>query len=135
MTGCKRTGSSDFRLIVWTPAPAILMPAFVGPTSLTVGLYGTPTGRTIESTTAPLVAHGKVKVKKKVDPTLKPGEQIVDDPGEPALTTSVTRDVYAADGKLLHHDTWYSHYRAAPELLRVGPKKKRKAPTTPPLRG
>ena len=112
----------------------LLLRTFVGPSSLTVSLYGTPAGRKIESTTAPLVAHGKVKVKKKVDPTLKPGEQVIDDPGEPALTTSVTRDVYAADGKLLHHDTWYSHYRAAPELLRVGPKKKRK-PATPPLRG
>ena len=53
------------------------------------------------------------------------------------MTTSVTRDVYAADGKLLYHDVWSSYYRAAPELLRVGPKKKKKparpaAATTPP---
>ncbi|HEY6458592.1 MAG TPA: hypothetical protein VIY73_00535, partial [Polyangiaceae bacterium] len=91
-----------------------------------VSLYGTPTGRKVVSTTTPLVAHGKVQVKKTVDPTLEPGEQIVDDPGEPALTTSVTRDVYAADGKLLYHDVWYSSYRASPELVRIGPKKKKK---------
>jgi len=70
-------------------------------------------------------------VKKTVDKTLKPGDQIVDDPGEPALTTSVTRDVYAPGGKLLYHDVWYSSYRAAPELLRVGPKKKKKPATAP----
>jgi vancomycin resistance protein YoaR len=116
----------------------LLLRTFVGPSSLTVSLYGTPTGRKVESTTAPLVAHGKIKVKKTVDPTLKPGEQVIDDPGEPALTTSVTRDVYAAKGKLLYHDVWYSSYRAAPELLRVGPKKKKAkpaAPATPPPSG
>jgi hypothetical protein len=101
-----------------------------------VTLYGTPTGRKVVSTTAPLVAHGKVKIKKTVDPTLKPGETIVDDPGEPALTTSVTRNVYASDGKLLYHDTWYSSYRASPELLRVPPKpKKPKKPASPPPTG
>jgi vancomycin resistance protein YoaR len=110
----------------------LLLRTFVGSSSLTVSLYGTPTGRKVDSTTAPLVAHGKVKVKKTVDKTLKPGDQIIDDPGEPALTTSVTRDVYAADGKLLYHDVWYSSYRAAPELLRVGPKKKKKKPATAP---
>jgi len=106
----------------------LLLRTFVGYSSLTVSLYGTPTGRKVVSTTAPLVAHGKVKVKKTVDATLKPGEQVIDDPGEPAMTTSVSRDVYTADGKLLYHDVWYSSYRAAPELLRVGPKKKKPKP-------
>jgi vancomycin resistance protein YoaR len=112
----------------------LLLRTFVGSSSLTVSLYGTPTGRKIVSTTAPLVAHGKVKVKKTVDRTLAPGEQVVDDPGEPALTTSVTRDVYASNGKLLYHDVWYSSYRASPELVRIGPKKKKPKPaaaTTP----
>jgi hypothetical protein len=57
---------------------------------------------------------------------------VIDDPGEPALSTSVTRDVYAADGKLLYHNVWYSSYRASPELLRVGPKKKKPAKTKKP---
>jgi len=54
------------------------------------------------------------------------------DPGTPALSTSVTRDVYAPDGKLLDHDTWYSSYRATPKLVRIGPpaKKKPKHPAT-----
>jgi hypothetical protein len=79
------------------------------------------------STTSPLVTRGKAPVKKTVDPTLKPGEQVIDDPGEPSLSTSVTRDVYAADGKLLYHDVWYSSYRSSPELVRIGPKKKKPA--------
>src|SRR5205807_1490343 len=85
---------------------------------------------------APVIVNGEVttglgggvcQVSTTVDPTLKPGEQVIDDSGEPAMTTSVTRDVYAADGKLLYHDVWSSYYRAAPELLRVGPKKKKPA--------
>jgi hypothetical protein len=70
-------------------------------------------------------------VKKTVDPSLQPGEKIVDDSGVPAMSTSVTRDVYAKDGKLLYHDTWYSSYRAEPKLVRLGPaKKKPKKPVT-----
>jgi len=77
------------------------------------------------STIAPLVVVGAVPVKKTVDKTLKPGEMVVDDPGEPAMRTSVTRDVYAKDGKLLYHTTWFSSYRSSPELVRIGPKKKK----------
>jgi hypothetical protein len=108
----------------------------VSSSSLTVNLYGTPVHRRVESSTSPLTSHGVPPVKKTVDPTLKPGEKVVDDAGVPALSTSVTRDVYADDGKLLYHDTWYSSYRAEPKLVRLGPKppkpekKKPKPPTT-----
>jgi hypothetical protein len=46
------------------------------------------------------------------------------------MSTSVTRDVYDADGKLLYHDTWYSSYRASPKLVRIGPPKKKAATKT-----
>jgi vancomycin resistance protein YoaR len=105
----------------------LLLRTFVGSYSLTVTLYGTPTGRKVVSTTAPLVAHGKPPVQKTVDPSLKPGEKVVDDPGVPALTTSVTRDVFSAGGKLLQHDVWYSSYRASPKLVRIGPPKQKAA--------
>jgi vancomycin resistance protein YoaR len=100
----------------------LLLRTFVSSDSLTVGLYGTPTHRKVVSQTAPLVVHGKPPIKKTVDKSLKPGETVVDDPGEPAMTTSVTRDVYTAGGKVLHHDVFYSSYVASPELVRIGPK-------------
>jgi vancomycin resistance protein YoaR len=109
----------------------LLLRTFVGPSSLKVSLYGTPTGRKVVSTTSPLVVRGKTPVKKTVDPTLKPGEKVIDDPGEPSMSTSVTRDVYAPDGKLLYHTVWSSSYRASPELVRVGPKKKHPKAKTP----
>jgi len=113
----------------------LLLRTFVSSSSLTVNLYGTPTDRKVESSTAPLVVVGKIPVKKTVDKTLKPGEMEVDDPGAPPLRTSVTRDVYAKDGKLLYHTTWFSSYRASPKIVRIGPKKKKPKPpattTTP----
>ena len=104
----------------------LLLRTFVSSSSLTVGLYGTPVDRKVTSTTSPLVSHGVPPVKKTIDPSLKPGEKIVDDPGLPAMSTSVTRDVYAQGGKLLYHDTWYSSYRALPKLVRIGPALKKK---------
>ncbi len=100
----------------------LLLRTFVGSSTLTVNLYGTPTHRKVTSTTAPLVTTGPAPVKKTVDPSLKPGDVVVDDPGVPSMSTSVTRDVYTASGKHLYHDTWYSSYRAVPKLVRIGPK-------------
>jgi vancomycin resistance protein YoaR len=108
----------------------LLLRTFVGPSTLTVGLYGTPTHRKVTSSVTPLVTHGKPPVQKTVDRSLKPGEVVVDDPGVPAMSTSVTRDVYAPNGKLLHHDTWYSSYRASPKIVRIGPKPKKHKPKT-----
>ena len=111
----------------------LLLRTDVGSYALTVTLYGAPTDRKVVSTTAPLVVHGKVPVQKTVDKTLKPGETVVDDPGEPAMTTSVTRKVYDANGSLLDDDVFYSSYRAAPKLVRIGPKPPKKKTAKPKL--
>jgi vancomycin resistance protein YoaR len=100
----------------------LLLRTFVGAYSLTVNLYGTPQHREVKSSTSPLVVTGPIPVKKTIDPSLKPGEKVVDDPGAPPLSTSVTRDVYTAGGKLLYHNVWYSSYRSSPKLVRIGPK-------------
>jgi vancomycin resistance protein YoaR len=108
----------------------LLLRTFVGSDSLSVVLYGAPQHRRVETIASPLVALGKIPVKKTVDATLKPGEVVVDDPGMPVQKTQVERKVYAPNGALLSDQTWYSSYRASPKLERVGPKpkKKRKAP-------
>jgi vancomycin resistance protein YoaR len=103
----------------------LLLRTFVSSSSLTVNLYGTPVHRRVVSTTSPLRVTGPPPVKKTVDKSLKPGEKVVDDPGAPSMSTSVTRDVYEPGGKLLYHDTWYSSYRASPKLVRLGPAKKK----------
>ena len=106
----------------------LLLRTFVGSSSLTVGLYGTPVHRRVETTTAPLRVVAAPPVKKTVDATLKPGAVEVDDPGVPAQATSVERKVYSPSGKLLSDQTWYSSYQAEPKVIRVGPKKAKKKP-------
>jgi vancomycin resistance protein YoaR len=106
----------------------LLLRTFVGSYSLTVNLYGTPVHRRVESSTAPLVVTGPIPIQKTIDPSLKPGETVVDDNGAPPMSTSVTRDVYDANGTKLDHDVWYSSYRAEPKLVRVGPAKPKPQP-------
>jgi vancomycin resistance protein YoaR len=101
----------------------LLLRTFVGSSELTVALFGTPTHRKVETTTAPLVTVAPPPVKRTVDPSLAPGEIVVADPGESAFSTSVERKVYDANGKLLYDDTWSSHYVASPKLVSVGPVK------------
>jgi vancomycin resistance protein YoaR len=109
----------------------LLLRTWVGPSSLIVGLYGTPQHRRVETTTAPLQVVSPAPIQKTVDATLNPGEVVVDDYGAPAQTTSVERKVYGASGKLLSDATWYSSYRSQPKIVRVGPKRppKPKPPT------
>src|SRR6266699_944071 len=57
----------------------LLLRTFVGSSSLTVGLYGTPVNRKIETTTAPLRVIAAPPVQKTIDATLKPRTVAVDD--------------------------------------------------------
>jgi hypothetical protein len=82
------------------------------------------------------------------------GQEVVEETGEPARTTSVHRRVYDEGGKLLYDTTWSSYYRSEPRVVRYGtkplpkPEKKPKDPnaekpgattgateTTPPVTG
>ena len=108
----------------------LLLRTWVGSSSLTVGLYGTPVHRRVETVSQPLRVVAAPPVKKTVDATLEPGEVVVDDSGVPAQTTSVERKVYSPQGKLLSDATWYSSYRAEPKIIRVGPKKVKEPPVT-----
>jgi vancomycin resistance protein YoaR len=103
----------------------LLLRTWVGSSSLTVVLYGSPQHRRVESTTAPLRVTGPPPVQKTVDATLKPGEVVVDSSGAPSQATSVERKVYDTNDKLLSDATWYSSYRSEPKIVRVGPKKEK----------
>jgi vancomycin resistance protein YoaR len=113
----------------------VLLRTFVGPSSLTVGLYGTPVNRRVETENAPLRVTGGPPVTRIKDARLPAGEQVVAASGQPSRATSVRRRVYAADGKLLYDDTWYSSYRGEKRVVRVGTKKaepEKPAKPTPP---
>ena len=108
----------------------LLLRTWVGSSSLTVALYGTPVHRRVVSETAPLVVTGPPPVKKVPDPSLLKGQTVVDASGSPSLSTSVERKVYDANGKLLYDTKFYSSYRGEVRLLRVGSKPKPATETT-----
>jgi vancomycin resistance protein YoaR len=100
----------------------LLLRTWVGSSSLTVALYGTPVHRRVVSETKPLVVTGPPPVKKVRDPKLFAGQRVVEEAGEPARATSVRRRVYDQNGKLLYDAVFYSSYRGEHTVLRVGTK-------------
>ena len=108
----------------------LLLRTWVGASSLTVALYGTPAHRRVVSEAAPLKVAGAVPVKRVTDPALEQGEEVVEESGEPPRTTSVHRLVYAPSGKLLLDTVFYSSYRGEPRVIRVGSKPKPEPTTT-----
>ena len=109
----------------------LLLRTYVGPSSLTVALYGTPVHRRVVSDTRPLVETAPPPVEKMSDPDLLVGEQAVEESGEPSRSTSVRRRVYTSSGKLLYDSTFYSSYRGEPTVIRYGTKPRPK-PIPPP---
>ncbi len=120
---------TDLKFVNDTPH-WLLLRTWVGSSSLTVVLYGTPQHRKVESFPQPLRVVAAPPVQRTVDATLKPGEVVVDDPGAPAQATSVERKVYDTKGSLLSDETWYSSYVSQPKIVRVGPKKEKKPDAT-----
>jgi len=110
----------------------LLLRTFVGSSSLTVALYGTPVHRRVETETAPLRVTGPPPVQRITDPSLAAGTKVVEESGEPSRATSVHRRVYAQDGKLLYDDVWYSSYRGEKQVVRVGTKKEEPAKPAKP---
>ncbi|MDQ3874911.1 MAG: VanW family protein [Actinomycetota bacterium] len=100
----------------------LLLRTFVGPSSLTVALYGTPVNRRVETQTSPLVETGEVPITRVADPNLYEGEEVTDEYGTPPQATSVHRRVFDYRGRLLHDDTWSSSYAAEPTVIRYGTK-------------
>jgi vancomycin resistance protein YoaR len=110
----------------------LLLRTFVGSSSLTVNLYGAPTGRRVESETGPLVETGPTPVKRILDPMLEKGKTVIDQYGSPSRSTSVTRRVYSPKGKLMYDATWYSSYRGEYQVIRVGTKEPKPEPKQEP---
>jgi vancomycin resistance protein YoaR len=100
----------------------LLVRTFVGSSSLTVNLYGTPQNRRVESEESPLVVTGGPSIERVPEPTMLKGKTMLQEAGEPSRATSVRRLVYDADGKLLYDTTWKSFYRSEPRVLLIGTK-------------
>jgi vancomycin resistance protein YoaR len=108
----------------------LLLRTWVGSSSLTVALYGTPVHRRVVSEAAPLVTTGPVPTKRVLDPSLYVGQKVVEETGSPPRKTSVHRVVYSASGKLLYDTVFYSSYVGEPTVIQVGTKPRPETTTT-----
>lgn len=91
---------------------------------ITVSLYGGGPERRIESSEGTQSITGPAPVRRTLDATLERGTTIVAEEGSSSSTTSVERTVYAADGSILHDETWNTSYKGEYRVLRVGTKPK-----------
>lgn len=98
--------------------------AFVGSSELTVTLYGTPTGRTVETIAEPMRVAEKIPVKRVPEPDLYVGQKWVETGGVPARSVSVRRIVRDEDGNVLYDSVFYSSYLAEPKIVHYGTKKR-----------
>jgi vancomycin resistance protein YoaR len=101
----------------------LLLRTFVSSYSLTVNLYGTSPHRRVVSTSAPLVVKGHPPTQWVKDPKLPKGTKRIVEAGSPPLSTSVHRQVYSADGRLLYDNVWYSRYDGETRVIHIGTKK------------
>jgi vancomycin resistance protein YoaR len=108
----------------------LLLRTWVGSSSLTVALYGTPVHRRVVSEVSPLVVTGPVPTKNVPDPALYKGQKQVEETGSPPRKTSVHRLVYTASGKLLYDTVFYSSYVGEPTVFEVGTKPRPQTTTT-----
>jgi hypothetical protein len=63
--------------------------------------------------------------------TLKPGQENRAEYPTAGFSTSRTRTVTDSTGKVIHHDTWVSHYGKVDGLLQIGRAKTPKPTPTP----
>jgi vancomycin resistance protein YoaR len=113
-----------------TPNPIVIRSWTSGhaKAQMTIQLWSLPTGRTV--TFSPEYMANVVKATNKtvyVD-TLPAGQQYWAEYATPGFDTSRTRTVTDATGKVIHTDTWNSHYTKVDGLLEIGGG----APTPPP---
>jgi vancomycin resistance protein YoaR len=86
-------------------------------------IWGIPDGRTVSLSAPTTSNHGTAIETTVVNPSLSPGSAVRVEYPHNGFDAVVTRWVRAANGNLLHQDTWYSHYRTVNGITEVGPKR------------
>lgn len=97
----------------------VLVKGFVEADGIAVAIYGGERRRVVSSR-GTFETTGSPPVERIKDPTLAKGKTVVESSGSAPSRTVVTRKVYAADGTLLHDETWVTSYRGETRVVRVG---------------
>lgn len=111
-------GYQDLKFKNDTPY-GILLRTSVNSRSITVALYSSPLGRTVESSAGPRTDPKPQPNKYVDDPTLPAGQEVVQEEGSPGFNIVVSRTVRQGD-QVLHSDTFVSKYRPWKRIIRRG---------------
>jgi vancomycin resistance protein YoaR len=119
----------DLKLVNDTPRWIVIEGSY-DESGILVRLLGAGPERRVESIPGKLKATGPPKVERKPDPNLYVGDKVLEYAGQPSREITVERIIYQ-DGKVLRHETWYTHYLYEAKIVRVGTKP-RPEPVAPP---
>ena len=108
----------------------VLVKGFAESDGISVAIYGGE-DRRVDSSPGTLTVTGKIPVERVKDPKLAKGTSVVEQEGSAPSRTSVTRKVYAANGDLIHDETWTTSYKGETRIVRVGTKVDKPKPKTP----
>jgi vancomycin resistance protein YoaR len=122
-------GAQDFRFRNDTDF-GLLLKASVSAKGMTVSIFSSPLGRTVEESTSPTRNPKPAPTKVIEDPTLPAGTEKVEEPGTPGFDVTVTRKV-TSGGKVLHSDTFVSKYSPWKRIIRKGTGPAAKPPPPP----
>jgi len=109
----------------------VVVQGIAGETGITIRLLGAPTDRRVVTEAGELRRTEKPEEENVPDPTLYVGEKVVEEPGAPAQTITVTRTVYEGD-EILYEETWVTNYDSVPKVVRVGTIPVAEPPPPPP---
>jgi vancomycin resistance protein YoaR len=116
--------------MTWTndsPDP-VLIKAFNGPGSVTFSLFGVPTGRTT-TFSKPIITNYRRAYTLYVPTSALPrGRARQVEYADDGFSASVTRTVTDASGKIVHRETYISHYATITGLIYVGTATARNVP-------
>ena len=99
----------------------VLVKGFAESDAIRVSIYGGE-HRRVESSPGTFTVTGRAPIKRVKDPTLAKGKTVVEEKGSAPSRTSVTRTVYAANGDVIHDETWTTSYRGEKRIVRIGTK-------------
>jgi len=112
--------SLDFKFVNDTKS-WVLVKGFAETDGISIAIYGGE-DRRVESSPGTFTVTGRAPIKRVKDPKLAKGKSVVKEEGSAPSRTSVTRTVYAANGDLLHDETWTTSYKGETRIVRVGTK-------------
>jgi vancomycin resistance protein YoaR len=99
----------------------IVLRGYGSPGQVTFQVWSVPTGRTVALSDPYITDRRSAIETTEVDASLAPGTSRRVEYPHHGFKATVSRTVYAADGSVVHQNTWFSDYRAVNGITLVGP--------------